>query len=140
MTVELPGLLPFRWEANDGPITPRPPVGDVELGAVGAVTAGTRVGDRVTRSGRNHPYATSNWSRGILVRPSTGEAFRLSQVVDDGDAPEERLHRQRQCGVTRLNSPTAADWGALINHVWTNRTVTRELGLSNGLADGAVAS
>jgi hypothetical protein len=36
-------------------------------------------------------------------------------------------------GVTRLNSPTAADWGALINHVWTNRTVTRELGPSTHL-------
>ena len=37
---ELPGLLPFRWEANDGPITPRRPETDVEFGAAGAVAPG----------------------------------------------------------------------------------------------------
>jgi hypothetical protein len=52
MTTELPGLLPFRWEANDGPITPRQPEDDVEFGAAGAIAAGTRTGERVARSGR----------------------------------------------------------------------------------------
>ena len=30
MTAEPPGPLPFQWEANDGPITPRRPEDDVE--------------------------------------------------------------------------------------------------------------
>src|ERR1035437_934485 len=62
MTAELPGLLPFRWEANDGPITPRRPEDGVEFGAVGAVAAGTRAGERVARSGRGHPYVSANWN------------------------------------------------------------------------------
>ena len=62
MSAELPGLLPFRWEANDGPATPRRPEDDVEFGAVGAVAAGTRAGERVARSDRGHPYVSSNWS------------------------------------------------------------------------------
>ncbi|MFC7109203.1 TetR/AcrR family transcriptional regulator [Nonomuraea rubra] len=36
-TAEPPGLLPFRWEADDGPIAPRRPEGDVEFGVAGAV-------------------------------------------------------------------------------------------------------
>jgi hypothetical protein len=55
MTAELPGLVPFRWEANDGPITPRRPEDDVEFGAAGAVAAGARSESGVTRSGRGHP-------------------------------------------------------------------------------------
>jgi hypothetical protein len=57
MTAELPGLLPFRWEANDSPITPRRPQDDVEFEAV---AAGTRAGERLARSGRGHPYVSSN--------------------------------------------------------------------------------
>jgi hypothetical protein len=34
MTAELPGLRPFRWEANDGPITPRRPDDNVEIRTV----------------------------------------------------------------------------------------------------------
>jgi deazaflavin-dependent oxidoreductase (nitroreductase family) len=42
MTSEPPGLLRFRREANDGPITPRRPEDGTEFGEAGLVAAGTR--------------------------------------------------------------------------------------------------
>ncbi len=126
MTAELPGLLPFRWEANDGPITPRRPEDDVEFGAAGAVDTphkGKNKPDSQEDANANAANAHSECSTGPRVtlalsstplrlrEPLAGLALRVADDARARDRPTCLLPRrkgERALSADRLRERIAA--------------------------------